>query len=75
MSKQNFILAKAKQYVKQLLSAEVKLMQATLDNGTVIEAESWEAGEPVFIVGEDGETAETVKKAEPAETDEAPASE
>lgn len=55
MSKQNFILAKAKQYVKQLLSAEVKLMQATLDNGTVIEAESWEAGEPVFIVGEDGE--------------------
>ena len=33
---------------------EVKLMQATLDNGTVIEAEAWEIGEAVFIVTEDG---------------------
>lgn len=37
-----------------MLGMEVNLMQATLDNGTVIEAESWEAGEPVFIVTEDG---------------------
>lgn len=49
MNKHKFILSK----VKQLLGSEVKLMQATLDNGTVIEAESWEAGEPVFIVTEE----------------------
>lgn len=36
-----------------MLGQEVNLMQATLDNGTVIEAESWEAGEPVFIVTEE----------------------
>ena len=32
---------------------EVKLEQAKLENGTVIEAESFEAGEAVFIVTED----------------------
>lgn len=50
MSKHKSILTQ----VKTLLGMDVKLMQATLDNGTVIEAESWEAGEPVFIVTEDG---------------------
>jgi len=35
------------------LDKKVKLAQMTLDNGTVIEAESFEAGQPVFIVNED----------------------
>lgn len=40
--------------IKELLGMEVKLEQMTLDNGTVIEAEMFEAGQPVFIVnGED----------------------
>lgn len=52
MSKEKSILTR----VKLMLGMEVKLMQATLDNGTVIEAENWEAGEPVFIVTEDGPT-------------------
>lgn len=39
--------------IKAELGMEVKLMQAKLDNGTTIEAESWEEGEPVFIVTED----------------------
>jgi hypothetical protein len=33
----------------------VKLEQATLDNGTVIEADMLEAGSPVFIATEDGQ--------------------
>ena len=32
---------------------EVKLEQAKLDNGTIIEAESWEAGNEIFIVSEE----------------------
>jgi len=40
--------------IKTLLGMEVKLAQMKLDNGTVLEAESFEAGQPVFIVnGED----------------------
>ena len=40
--------------IKKLLGMEIKLEQMTLDNGTVIEAEIFEAGQPVFIVnGED----------------------
>ena len=40
--------------IKKLLGMEVKLEQMTLDNGTVIEAEMFEAGQAVFIVnGED----------------------
>lgn len=35
------------------LSAEIKLAQETLENGTIIEAESLEAGNEVFIVNED----------------------
>jgi hypothetical protein len=40
--------------IKRLLGMEIQLEQMTLDNGTVIEAEVFEAGQPVFIVnGED----------------------
>jgi hypothetical protein len=40
--------------IKKLLGMEIKLEQNTLDNGTVIEAEIFEAGQAVFIVnGED----------------------
>jgi len=40
--------------IKSLLGMEVKLAQMSLDNGTVIEAEVFEAGQSVFIVnGED----------------------
>lgn len=40
--------------IKKLLGMEIKLEQMTLDNGTVIEAEIFEAGQAVFIVnGED----------------------
>lgn len=36
-----------------LLSSEVKLEQIKLDNGTVLEAETFESGQPVFIVSEE----------------------
>ena len=39
--------------IKTLLGIEVKLEQMKLDNGTVLEAESFEAGQPVFIVNEE----------------------
>lgn len=40
--------------IKKLLGMEIKLEQMALDNGTVIEAEMFEAGQVVFIVnGED----------------------
>lgn len=40
--------------IKKLLGMEIKLEQMALDNGTVIEAEVFEAGQSVFIVnGED----------------------
>ena len=40
--------------IKRLLGMEIQLEQMTLDNGTVIEAEVFEAGQAVFIVnGED----------------------
>ena len=35
------------------VEAEVKLAQAKLDNGTVLEAEAFEAGQPIFIVSEE----------------------
>ena len=34
-------------------TSEVELAQAKLDNGTVLEAESVEAGQPIFIVSEE----------------------
>jgi hypothetical protein len=40
--------------IKALLGIEVKLEQMTLENGTVIEAEMFEAGQAVFIATEDG---------------------
>ena len=43
--------------IKTLLGLEVKLEQMTLENGTVIEADSFEAGQAVFIVTEDGQVA------------------
>lgn len=40
--------------IKRLLGMEIQLEQMALDNGTIIEAEVFEAGQPVFIVnGED----------------------
>jgi hypothetical protein len=39
--------------IKTILGMEVKLAQMKLDNGTVLEAEAFEAGMPVFIVNEE----------------------
>lgn len=39
--------------IKTLLGMEVKLEQMALDNGTIIEAEVFEAGASVFIVNEE----------------------
>lgn len=43
--------------VKAVLGLEVSLEEMKLDNGTVIEADSFEAGESVFIVTEDDRVA------------------
>ena len=43
--------------IKALLNANTKLAQQTLDNGTIIEADSFEAGQSVFIVTEDEKVA------------------
>jgi len=47
----NDMISKIKEVVG--LSEEVKLEQQTLENGTILEAESFEAGQEVFIVSED----------------------
>jgi hypothetical protein len=40
--------------IKKLLGMEIKLEQMALDNGTIVEAEIFEAGQSIFIVnGED----------------------
>ena len=39
--------------IKTLLGMEIKLAQMKLDNGTVLEAEVFEAGQPVFIINEE----------------------
>ena len=39
--------------IKTILGMEVKLAQMKLDNGTVLEAEAFEAGMPIFIVNEE----------------------
>ena len=39
------------------LSEEIKLEQQTLENGTILEAESFEAGQEIFIVTEDEKVA------------------
>ena len=49
------ILSKAKELLS--IETEVKLAQATLENGTVIEAEEMAAGKEVFIVTEDEKVA------------------
>ena len=43
--------------IKTLLGIEVKLAQMALDNGTIIEAEVFEAGASVFIVNEEDRVA------------------
>lgn len=43
--------------VKTLLGVEVKLEQMKLENGTVLEAEKFEAGNEIFIVTEDEKVA------------------
>ena len=49
------ILSKAKELLS--IETEVKLAQATLENGTVIEAEEMAEGKEVFIVTEDEKVA------------------
>ena len=43
--------------IKQVLGMEVKLEQQTLENGTIIEAESFEVGQEVFIISDDEKVA------------------
>jgi hypothetical protein len=51
----NDMISKIKEVVG--LSEEVKLEQQTLENGTVLEADSFEAGNEIFIVTEDEKVA------------------
>ena len=51
------MLNKVKELIGVELQEEVKLAQATLENGTVIESESFEAGSEVFIVSEEDKVA------------------
>lgn len=51
------ILNKVKELVGVEASQEVKLAQATLENGTIIESEDFAAGSEVFIVTEDEKVA------------------
>lgn len=51
------MLNKVKELVGVETSDEVKLAQATLENGTVIESENFEAGNEVFILTEDEKVA------------------
>ena len=51
------MLNKVKELVGVEASEEVKLAQATLENGTVIESEEFAAGSEVFIVTEDEKVA------------------
>jgi len=51
------MLNKVKELVGVEASQEVKLAQATLENGTVIESEEFAAGSEVFIVTEDEKVA------------------
>lgn len=45
--------------INALLNRRVKLEQATLDNGTVVEADSFEKGQPIFAI--DGESKEPLE--------------
>lgn len=47
----NDMISKIKEVVG--LSEEIKLEQQTLENGAILEAESFEAGQEIFIVSED----------------------
>jgi len=53
--KSNNVIEKIKDVLN--LNEEVKLEQAKLDNGTVIEADAFESGKEVFIVTEDEKVA------------------
>ena len=39
--------------VKAVLGLEIKMETLKMENGTILEAEKFESGEPVFIVTED----------------------
>ena len=43
--------------VKAVLGLEVKMEQLKMENGTILEADKFEVGEPVFIVTEDEKVA------------------
>jgi hypothetical protein len=51
----NDMISKIKEVLN--LSQEIKLEQLKLDNGTILEAESFEAGQEIFIVTEDEKVA------------------
>ena len=51
----NDMISKIKEVVG--LSEEIKLEQQTLENGAILEAESFEAGQEIFIVTEDEKVA------------------
>ena len=51
----NDMISKIKEVVG--LSEEIKLEQQTLENGAILEAESFEAGQEIFIVSEDEKVA------------------
>ena len=51
----NDMISKIKEVLN--LSEEVKLEQQALENGTVLEAEAFEAGKEIFIVTEDEKVA------------------
>ena len=51
------MLNKVKEVLGVELSEEVKLAQATLENGTIIEADEFAAGKEVFIVTEEDKVA------------------
>ena len=43
--------------VKAVLGLEIKMETLKMENGTILEAEKFESGEPVFIVTEDEKVA------------------
>ena len=49
---EDFKYNKAINKIKALLGVEIKLEQIALDNGVVFEAESFEPGQPVFVLAE-----------------------
>lgn len=50
----NDTLKKIRDFVLNLSAEEITLAQETLENGTILEADSFEAGQAVYIVNPDG---------------------